>query len=59
MMHFILPFLQVNVTEKLKNAPDGNYQIGIIIGTYLPFVAFALIAWYVYWRAKNRKDFDD
>ena len=58
-LNFILPFLQVDVNEKLKNAPDGDYQIGIVIGTYLPFVLLIGIAWFIYWRAKNRKDLDD
>lgn len=59
MLNLILPFLQIDVNEKLKNAPDGSYQIGIIIGTYLPVIALLGIAWFVYWRAKNRKDLDD
>ncbi len=59
MVQLILPFLQVDVNEKLKNAPDGDYQIGIIIGTYLPFAVLAGIVWFMYWRAKNRKDLED
>jgi hypothetical protein len=58
-MKFILPFLQVDINEKLKNAPDDGYQIGIIIGTYLPFVALIGVAYFIYWKAKNRKDLDD
>jgi len=58
-MKFILPFLQVDINEKLKNAPDDGYQIGIVIGTYLPFVALIGIAYFIYWKAKNRKDLDD
>lgn len=58
-MSLILLFLQVDINEKLKNAPDDNYQIGIVIGTYLPFVALVGIAYFIYWKAKNRKDLDD
>jgi len=56
---FIALLQQVDIEEKLKNAPDGGYQIGIIIGTYLPFVALVGLAYFVYYRAKNRKDLDD
>lgn len=59
MLNFIFLILQVDVNEKLKNAPDGNYQVGLIIGTYLPVIALLGIAWFIYWRAKNRKDLDD
>ena len=50
---------QVNVEEKMKDAPNGNYEIGIVIGTYLPFVVLVLIAYLVYYKAKNRKDLND
>ncbi len=59
MQNFILPFLQIDVNEKLKNAPNGDYQVGVIIGTYLPVILLIGIAWFIYWRAKNRKDLDD
>ncbi len=56
---FIALLQQVNVEEKIKNAPNDNYQIGIVIGTYLPFVLLVLLAYFVYYRAKNRKDLED
>ena len=52
-------FQQVDIEEKLKNAPDKGYEIGIVIGTYLPFVLLAALAYFVYNKAKNRKDLDD
>lgn len=52
-MYFIIPLLQVNVEEKLKNAPDNGYQIGIIIGSYLPFVVLVGLAYWMYYRAKK------
>lgn len=53
-------FLQeVNIEEKIKNAPDKGYEIGVVIGTYLPFVVLVLIAYFVYHKAKNRKDLED
>jgi hypothetical protein len=50
---------QVNIEEKLKNAPNSNYQIGVIIGTYLPFVLLVILAYVIYYRLKNRKDLND
>lgn len=56
---FITLFQQVNVEDKMKNAPNGNYEIGVVIGTYLPFVVLVGIAYFVYYKAKNRKDLED
>ena len=53
MNYLILPLLQVNVEEKLKNAPDGNYQIGVLIGSFLPFVLLVGVAYWMYYRAKK------
>ena len=50
------PFI---IEEIIKNAPNGNYEIGVVIGTYLPFVVLVLIAYLVYYKAKNRKDLND
>jgi len=44
------------IKEKMENAPDDNYEIGVVIGTYLPFVLFIVLAYIVYYMAKNRKD---
>jgi len=59
LFNFIAFFQQINVEEKIKNAPDNNYQIGVIIGTYLPFVLLAALAYFIYYKAKNRKDLKD
>nr|WP_315198212.1 hypothetical protein [uncultured Flavobacterium sp.] len=53
---FILLLLQVNIEEKIKNAPNEGYQIGVLIGSYLPFVLLVLLAYWTYNRAKNRKE---
>ena len=57
----IAPYLlqAVDVEEKMKNAPDSSYEIGVVIGTYLPFVVLVLIAYFIYHKAKNRKDLGD
>ncbi len=56
---FISLLQQVNIEEKIKDAPDKGYEIGVVIGTYLPFILLALLAYLVYYKAKNRKDLDD
>jgi len=59
LLNFIVFFQQINVEEKIKNAPDKGYEIGVMIGTYLPFVLLVILAYFMYHKAKNRKDFDD
>ena len=46
--------IQVNIDEKIKTAPDGNYEIGVLIGSMLPFVVLVLIAYAVYRYNKKR-----
>jgi hypothetical protein len=53
MNYLILPLLQVNVTEKLKVAPDSSYQTGILIGSFLPFFLLVGVAYWMYYRAKK------
>lgn len=53
MKYLLLPFLQANVTEKLKVAPDSSYQTGVLIGSFLPFVLLVGVAYWMYYRAKN------
>jgi hypothetical protein len=57
-MNFLSILLQVDINDKLKNAPDSGYQTGLIIGSFLPFVLLVGIAYYMYYRSKNRKDLD-
>jgi hypothetical protein len=52
-MYLILPFLQVNVAEKIKSAPDSSYQTGVLIGSFLPFVLLVGVAYWMYYRAKK------
>ncbi len=47
---------QINIEEKIKNAPDGNYEIGVLIGSFLPVVILILFAYFIFYKAKNRKD---
>lgn len=56
MAPFIILLQKVNINEKIQNAPDSSYQIGVLIGSYLPFVILALLAYWLYYRSKNRKE---
>lgn len=53
MTYLIMPLLQANVIEKLKVAPDGSYQTGVLIGSFLPFVLLVGVAYWMYYRAKK------
>ncbi len=44
----------INIEEKVKNAPDSSYEIGIFIGSMLPFVVLVIIAYLLYRYNKNR-----
>ena len=46
--------LQVDIEEKMKNAPDKGYEIGVVIGTYIPFVFLAGLAYLTYYLAKKK-----
>jgi len=55
MMSLLLLVQQTNIEEKIKNAPDSSYQIGVLIGTFLPFAVLVAIAYWMYYRAKKRE----
>jgi hypothetical protein len=56
MTHFFLLLQKVNIEEKIKNAPNEGYQLGVLIGSFIPFAMLAAIAYWTYHRAKKRKD---
>ncbi|WP_291285622.1 hypothetical protein [Flavobacterium sp.] len=53
-MRIISLLQQVDVAEKIKAAPDSSYQIGVVIGSFIPFVVLIGIAYWMYNRAKKR-----
>ena len=59
LLNFLLPALQGTIEEKIKNAPDSSYEIGVTIGSFLPFVLLVVIAYVVFYKAKNRKDMEN
>ena len=46
---------QPAIEEKLKNAPDSAYQIGVIIGSLLPFVVLIGLAYFLYYYFKKKR----
>ncbi|MBT8187256.1 MAG: hypothetical protein HKP38_10280 [Croceitalea sp.] len=58
-MYFIASFIQVaEIEKKMEEAPDSAYEIGVVIGTYLPFVVLVVIAYTIYYYSKKRKDLE-
>ncbi len=54
-MNLLIVLLQeININEKLKEAPDSSYGVGVFIGTMLPFVILVVIAFTIYRYNKNR-----
>ena len=54
-MNLLITLLQdVNIDEKLKEAPDSSYGVGVFIGTLLPFVVLVVIAYVIYRYNKNK-----
>ena len=47
---------QVDIEEKIKNAPDKGYEIGVFIGSMLPFVILVGLAYLIYRYNKNQRD---
>ena len=45
----------INIEEKVKNAPDSSYEIGVFIGSMFPFVVLVIVAYLIYRFNKNRK----
>lgn len=55
-MFLISLFQQTNIDEKIQNAPDDSYLIGVWIGNILPFAVLVGLAWWMYIRAKKRQN---
>lgn len=46
--------LQINIEDKLKHAPDKSYEVGVFIGTMLPFILLVIIAYAIYLYNKKK-----
>lgn len=52
----LLSLLQnVDIEEKIQNAPDKGYEIGVFIGSMLPFIFLVVMAYVIYNYSKKRK----
>lgn len=59
MSAFLIFLQQVDIEEKIKNAPDKGYEIGVFIGSMLPFVILVVLAYILYrYNKKQRDKFD-
>lgn len=47
---------QSTIEKKMEEAPDSAYEIGVVIGSYLPFVVLAGIAYAIYYYKKKKRD---
>jgi len=54
-MVLISLFQDLDISNKVKNAPDNNYEIGVFIGSMLPFIVLVILAYLVYKYNKNKK----
>lgn len=43
-----------DIDEKINNAPNSSYEIGVFIGTLLPFVTLVIIAYLLFRYNKNK-----
>lgn len=58
MMTLISIFQDLDIEEKVKNAPNGDYEIGIFIGSFVPFLVLVIIAYAIYRYNKNNSNID-
>ena len=58
-MHLLITLQSIPFQEKVKNAPDKGYETGLVIGSYLPFIILIIVAYFLYYKAKKRKNLDN
>ncbi len=60
MVSLIILLQQVDIEEKINNAPDSGYSIGVFIGSMLPFVILVALAYIIYrYNKKQRKNYNE
>ena len=51
---------QVDIEEKIKNATDSGYEIGVFIGAMLPFILLVALAYLIYsYNKKQKSKYDE
>lgn len=53
-MAVLLLVQNLDLSEKIKNAPDDSYQIGVVIGSFIPVVLLIGVAYFLYYYNKKR-----
>ena len=53
-MYLVSLFQDIDIAEKVKNAPDSSYEIGVFIGSMLTFIILVIMAYLVYKYNKNK-----
>lgn len=54
-MNLLITYLQeINIEEKIKSAPDQGYEIGVFIGSMIPFVVLVALAYLMFRYNKKR-----
>jgi hypothetical protein len=51
---FITSLQKVNIEEKIQNTPDKGYEIGVFIGSIIPFIVLVIIAYMLHYSGKKR-----
>ena len=52
----LLSFLQQpDIEKKMEEAPNSAYEIGVVIGSYLPFVVLVAIAYGIYYYNRKKR----
>ncbi|WP_199912664.1 hypothetical protein [Muricauda brasiliensis] len=54
-MNLIWLIQQSDIEKKMEEAPDSAYEIGVVIGSYLPFVVLVVIAYGIYHFNKKKR----
>ncbi|WP_203583702.1 hypothetical protein [Flagellimonas sediminis] len=54
-MRLVFLLIQVDIEKKMQEAPDSSYEIGVVIGSYLPFVVLAGVAYAIYYFNKKKR----
>ncbi|GAA4305410.1 hypothetical protein [Aestuariibaculum suncheonense] len=51
---FTTLLFQIDIEDKIKQAPNKGYEIGVFIGSMLPFIVLVLIAYAIYRYNKKK-----
>lgn len=53
-IHLICSVLQnLNIEEKINKAPDKSHEIGVFMGSIIPFIVLVIIAYMIYYHSKK------